>query len=138
AAADDGGVVAARTPAPWLRSAASWVFASVNVGCGEVGAAPVSSAIARSIFRRCPSETPSSLTSSSVRSRRTEVSMSLSTKRSAYSDTPSALSQSAICCIAAPYGLKRHPFWTDRTKGLRHAPTHCVIVKQRTLLCAEE
>src|ERR1700731_974605 len=37
-----------------------------------------------------------------VRSRPPEVSMSLSTKRSAYSDMPSCLSQSAICCIAAP------------------------------------
>src|SRR5262245_49382650 len=31
--------------------------------------------------------------------------MSLSTKRSAYSDMPSFSSQSAICCIAAPYGF---------------------------------
>src|SRR5262249_30104613 len=31
--------------------------------------------------------------------------MSLSTKRSAYSGMPSFSSQSAICCIAAPYGF---------------------------------
>src|SRR4029077_4378918 len=36
----------------WRRSAASWVFGSVNAGCGEVGAAPGSSAIARNIFER--------------------------------------------------------------------------------------
>jgi hypothetical protein len=30
------------------------------------------------------------------------VSMSLSAKRSAYSDIPSVLSQSTICCIAGP------------------------------------
>ena len=40
----------------WRRSAVSWGFGSVNAGCGDVGAAPASSAIARNIFRRCPSE----------------------------------------------------------------------------------
>ena len=47
----------------WRRSAVSWVFGSVNAGCGDVGAAPASSTIAANIFRRCPSETPSSLRS---------------------------------------------------------------------------
>ena len=47
----------------WRRSAVSWVFGSVNVGCGDAGTGPPSSAIAANIFRRCPSETPSSLRS---------------------------------------------------------------------------
>jgi hypothetical protein len=42
----------------WRRSAVSGVFGSANGGCGEIGAAPESSAISRNIFRRCPSETP--------------------------------------------------------------------------------
>jgi hypothetical protein len=25
--------------------------------------------------------------------------------------------------------IERYPFWTGRPKGLRHAPTYCVIVK---------
>ena len=41
----------------------SCLFGSVNVGCGDAGTALASSAIARNIFRRCPSETPSSFRS---------------------------------------------------------------------------
>ena len=48
----------------WRRSAVSWAFDSVAaMGAGAEGAAPVVSAIAASIFRRCPSETPISLRS---------------------------------------------------------------------------
>ena len=36
----------------WRRSAVSGVFGSANAGCGKVGAAPGSSAIARNIFER--------------------------------------------------------------------------------------
>src|SRR5262245_41524353 len=60
------------------------------------------SAIARRILRRCPTRTPRSLRSCSVRSRMTERSMALSAKRWAYSAKPSFSSQSAICCIATP------------------------------------
>ena len=40
----------------WRRSALSWAFGSIDAGCGDVGTAPISSAIARNIFRRCPTK----------------------------------------------------------------------------------
>ena len=46
----------------WRRSPVSCGFGSGCVGWGD-GTAPASSAIAANIFRRCPSETPSSLKS---------------------------------------------------------------------------
>ena len=95
----------------WRRSAVSFGAGSGTVGAdawrsveAAIGEA-LSSRIARSIFRRCPSDTPSRSKSWSVSSLRTSISMSLSAKRSAYSDMPSFLSQSAICCIGGPYGV---------------------------------
>jgi hypothetical protein len=53
------------------------------------------------IFRRCPRRHADVLRSRSGRWRSTETSIFFSVKRWAYSDMPSCLSQSAICCIAA-------------------------------------
>ena len=92
----------------WRRSAVSFRAGSGTIGAdawrsveAAIGEA-LSSRIARNIFRRCPSDTPSRSKSWSVSSLRTSISMSLSAKRSAYSDMPSFLSQSAICCIGGP------------------------------------
>ena len=47
--------------------------------------------------------------------------MSLSAKRSAYSDRPSVLSQSAICCIAATKRISHYlHFWIDSTQSLSY------------------
>ena len=75
---------------------------SVTAGTGEAA----TSLIARSIFRRCPRETPSRSKSLSVSSLSTSTSMSFSAKRCAYSDMPSASSQCARSCIA-PHPQRR-------------------------------
>jgi hypothetical protein len=102
----------------WRRSAVSLAASSGAVdgdvwrsATDAIGDAPCSR-IARNIFRRCPSETPSRSKSWSVSSLRTSMSMSFSAKRCAYSDMPSFSSQSAIRCTAAhplPNLPRRYP-----------------------------
>ena len=85
------------------RSAVSWAFGSALATCSVVGGvAPLSSPMAASILRRCPTGTPMSLRSSSVRWRNTETSILFSANHWTYSDMPRFLSQSAICCIGGP------------------------------------
>src|SRR5262249_36186473 len=67
------------------------------------GEASPSRAMARSILRRCPSSTPSSFRSWSVRSRRIEKSMAFSAKRWAYSPRPIDSSHSAVLVMALLY-----------------------------------
>jgi hypothetical protein len=67
---------------------------------------------------RTPRSSPSPDRSESPR---TERSMRFSAKRSAYSDMPSALSQSAICCIAATNRISHClRFWIVGTQSLSH------------------
>src|SRR5262249_28956898 len=86
----------------WRRSASSRdpVFGSVAESAGEASPSP---AMARSILRRCPSSTPSSFRSWSVRSRRIEKSMAFSAKRWAYSRRPIDSSHSAVLVMALLY-----------------------------------
>ena len=84
--------------------------------------APLRSRIARSIFSRCPSQTPRSLRCWSVKSGRTAISMSFSANVSAYSDMPSFLSQSKDCCIVATevaswlsFGPRQQRVYTDKS-----------------------
>jgi hypothetical protein len=91
----------------WRRSASSRLIGSVSTGAEGAGTASEAlskSRIARSILRRRPSETPKSFKSWSVNSGRMPASMSLSAKRWVYSEMPSSVSHSAICCIASHRG----------------------------------
>ena len=113
----------------WRRSAVSWGCGSVNAGCrvGGLGCTFRTSAraIARSILRRCPSETPKLLQVLIGQIGKNGDSISFSAKRCAYSDMPSFSSQSAICCIAATSG-----FLIASASGLvalRVYPTSCKI-----------
>src|SRR5262245_21331980 len=83
----------------WRRSALSCNTGPASVSVGAE-ATPSSSAIARRILRRCPSRTPRSLRSCSVRPRTTERSMALSTNRWAYSLRPTDASHSAMPFMA--------------------------------------
>ena len=68
----------------WRRSAVSWGFGSTPpAGLCFDAYAPGSSAIAASILRRCPSETPIFSRSASVKWRSTETSISFSANRCA-------------------------------------------------------
>src|SRR5262249_27236830 len=89
----------------WRRSASSRNTGLVAVLVGA-GATPSSSAIARRSLRRCPSRTPSSLRSCSVRSRMTERSMALSANRWAYSLRPIDASHSAMPFMSLPVDLR--------------------------------
>src|SRR5215475_9262900 len=91
----------------WRRWGASARVASLD------SAASSSSAIARNILLRCPSETPIFSKSASVRSGRMFVSISLSAKRCAYCPSPSAFNHSAIGGIADTYDLR--PTQSPRT-----------------------
>src|SRR5262249_36878872 len=71
---------------------------AVSADAGAAG----SSVIARRILRRCPSRTPRSLRSCSVRSRMTERSMALSANRWAYSLRPIDANHSVMPFMAFP------------------------------------
>src|SRR5262245_55774108 len=64
--------------------------------------------MARSILRRCPSKTPRSFRSCSVRSRTTERSMAFSVKRWAYSLRPIDASHSATPLMALSIAVAEH------------------------------
>jgi hypothetical protein len=106
----------------WRRSASSRRVSLDSMGAeGAVTAIETlpRSRIARSILRRSPSKTPSFSRSWSVRSGRTLRSTRFSTNRWAYSDMPSFLSQSAICCIAVTQFRSRPVWlWTTATESL--------------------
>src|SRR5262249_45915304 len=102
------------------RSGSSPKAGSLAVSVGA-GATPSSSAIARRILRRCPSRTPRSLRSCSVRSRMTERSMPLSANRWAYSLRPIDASHSAM------------PFMARSVDGVPHH-TRLVFRRHRAML----
>src|SRR4051812_37399341 len=83
----------------WRRSA-SVRGTDLGAGSGGMRMGACSSPIARSILRRCPSRTPRSLRSCSVRSETTERSMAFSEKRWAYSPKPIEANHSAIPVMA--------------------------------------
>ncbi|MGF6777092.1 hypothetical protein P3T21_002292 [Paraburkholderia sp. GAS334] len=87
----------------WRRSASSRGTGAAEIGNIATALSP-GWAIARSILRRCPSKTPRSLRSWSVRSRRTERSIPFSAKSWAYSDKPSDANHSAM--LSTAYLLK--------------------------------
>jgi hypothetical protein len=108
----------------WRRSAASWGFGSVDGGSAvALATALLRSAIAASIFHRCPSKTPSAARSASVKCRRTETSIPFSSKRWVYWPRPRLPSHSAICCIAAPWDLS----WPNRRFRTRRKRVYSTV-----------